>query len=301
MDRPLTGFAFALVLALLGGCGGGGDDDSPDASWIRIDSPQQDQTIYASSVLVKGNASTSTPQQPTTVYWTNSAGGSGILAENALCVGIWPFGTDCLIAFEGQVPLAVGLNTITVRLDEGASNSVTVTRPLLASISGKVLMDTGEYVNAVTVTLSGDGSPSLRVDGEYVFDWLSIGDYTITPSLPLPQSASCLRFSPTSRDVRIITGDVAGLDFTAAQLAPCFKVHAFVMSGGTYGELVPVVLKDADGHEYRVTVAPATFWHVAAGTYTVTPQPPPFTTIEPPSAIVTVTGSDEIVYFELVR
>ena len=301
MNRLLTGFAFALMLGLLGGCGGGGDDVSPDTSWVRIDSPQQGQTIYASSVLVKGNASTSTPQQPTTIYWTNSAGGSGSLAENVFCVGMWPFGTDCVIAFEGQVPLAVGMNTITVRLDEGASAAVTVTRPLQASISGKVLMDMGDYVNAVTVTLSGDGSSSLRVDGEYTFGWVSVGDYTITPSLPPPQSTSCLGFSPPSRDVRIITGDVAGVDFTATQLAPCFRVQAFVMSGGTYGELVPVVLKDADGHEYRVTAAPASFWHIAPGTYTVTPEPPPFTTIQPSSAIVTVTGSDEIVYFELVR
>lgn len=251
-------------------------------------------------MLVKGNASTGSPTDPSTVYWESSAGGSGVLPSSVSCFGVWPFGTDCLIAFEGQVPLAVGTNTITVRLEDGASDSVTVTRPLLASISGKVLMDTGAYVPAVTVSLSGGIALSARVDGEYAFDWLPVGDYVVAPSLPAPQSASCLDFSPASRDVRILTGDVAGLDFIATPASPCFRVDAFVTLGGTQAEPVPVVLTDAGGNAYRVSTAPASFWHIAPGTYTLTPEPPPSMTVQPSSAVVTVTGSNETVYFQIL-
>lgn len=291
-----------LVAAGLAACGGGGGDDvSEEASWVRIDAPLDGETIHASSVLVKGNASTSSPDAPSTVYWDSSAGGSGTLPSSVSCFGVWPFGSDCLIAFEGTVPLAVGTNTITVRLAEGASDSVTVERPLLASISGKVLTDTGAYVPAVTVTLSGGVALSARVDGEYRFDWLSVGDYTITPSLPPPQSASCLAFSPPSRSVRIDTGDVTGVDFVAAPAEPCYKVTALL----TGGDPVPVVmvLQDSAGNAYRATTSPssADFWHIAPGTYTLTAEPPSFVTVQPSSAVVTVTGADETVYFQLVQ
>ena len=258
--RFLAGFlrwvAAVLFAAGLAACGGGGGDEvSEDASWVRIDAPLNGETVYASSVLVKGNASTSSPDAPSTVYWENSAGGSGTLPSSVSCFGVWPFGTDCLIAFEGTVPLAVGTNTITVRLAEGASDSVTVVRPLQASISGKVLTDTGAYVPAVTVSLSGGVALSAMVDGEYRFDWLTVGDYTIAPSLPPPQSASCLAFSPPSRSVRIDTGDVAGVDFVATPAAPCFTVTALL----TGGDPVPVVmvLKDSAGNAYRVRTSPS--------------------------------------------
>jgi len=295
-----------FLVVLLASCGGGGDEGDPDeAAWVRIDAPAEGGIVEAESVLVKGNASTRLPTDPSTVHWESSAGGAGVLPSSVSCFGFWPFGTDCLIAFEGQVPLAVGANTITVRLEDGASDSVTVTRPLRASISGKVLTDAGAFAPAVTLNLSGAVASSVRVFGEYRFDWLTVGDYAITPSLPPPQSASCLNFLPPSRDVGIDTGDVTGVDFVATPAAPCFKVSAYIDSGGPIGDPVPVVvvLQDSAGNEYSETTSPsvADFWHIAPGIYTLTPKPPSFVTVQPSSAVVTVTGSDEIVYFQLAR
>lgn len=291
----------AFFVALLASCGGGEDAAPDEAAWVRIDAPAEGDTVEAESVQVQGNASTRSPSDPSTVHWESSAGGAGVLPSSVSCFGFWPFGTDCLIAFEGPVPLAVGANMITIRLEDGTSDSVTVTRPLRASVSGKVLTDSGAYAPAVTVNLTGAVASSASVFGEYRFDWLTVGDYTITPSLPPPQSASCLSFSPSSRDVRIDTGDVDGVDFVATPAAPCFKVSALL----TGGDAVPVVmtLQNSAGDAYRVTTSPsvADFWHIAPGTYTLTPEPPPFVTIQPSSAEVTVIDREETVYFQLAQ
>jgi len=106
-----------------------------------------------------------------------------------------------------------------------------------------------------------------------------------------------LRFSPDSIEFGVVTDDdKQGLNFTAVELAPCFRISAstnpdFAQSG------IEVTLTDADGTEYIVYSGISgnyDFWRLAPGTYTTTPSDGSFgcATFMPATVTVTITDSD---------
>jgi len=285
---------FLGALTVLGSCGGSVafDSSSPSPTWVRIDLPTAGEATGESTVLVKGNAALNVAGP---ITWTTSNGTSGQVTQQTICI------LACVTAFEATVPLALGVNVITVSLSDGTSASVTVSRYPLVKAEGKVVMATGAYVPDVTVTLSGSSSATTRTYGVFSFSNLREGSYSVTPSLELapPQSTECLSFSPSSRNFTVTASssqDFSGLDFVASPLMPCYSVSGSIFKT-TFPDIVgqpdtKVILKNASGSEYVVYSASDgyfTFLYLPPGTYTVTPLGAIF---DPPVSIVTVTNAD---------
>jgi hypothetical protein len=87
--------------------------------------------------------------------------------------------------------------------------TVTVATSKTYSISGKV---NGAVLAGVKVTLSSDGSASRTTDssGNYSFDNVANGSYTVTPSL------SGYAFTPGNISITISNANITGQNFTAS-------------------------------------------------------------------------------------
>jgi N-acetylneuraminic acid mutarotase len=122
---PLLG---SLTLLSACGGGGGGDDESlrPNNGWVAIEEPKQASSLFPittadESVLVAGTTFTSTVQ----MTWSNDRGGGGPLSHGgSTCTFFGLINSACdhrwLIS---SVPLAVGVNTITVKAWDASGNS----------------------------------------------------------------------------------------------------------------------------------------------------------------------------------
>lgn len=293
VSRSVMLCLFLVASVLLGSCGGNvSDGGEPSPTWVRIDQPTDGDATGESTVLVKGNAAVNRVDP---ITWTTSNGTSGQVTQQTICI------LACLTAFEATVPLALGTNVITIRLSDGASASVTVSRYPLVKALGKVVMATGAYVPDVTVSLSGSSSATTRTYGEFSFSNLREGSYSVAPSLVLapPQSTECLSFSPSSRNFTVTASsseDIRGLDFVASQLMPCYRVSGVILES-TFPDIVgrpdtKVVLKNGSGNEYVVYSGSGGYYafiYLPPGTYTVTPIG---ATFDPPVSTVTVTNAD---------
>ena len=102
--------------------------------------------------------------------------------------------------------------TYTVTAADASTQDYTVTVIVASSatysISGKV---TGAVLSGVKITLSGDDSASTTTDssGNYSFDNVANGSYTITPSL------SGFAFTPGNVNITISNKNITGQNFTA--------------------------------------------------------------------------------------
>jgi hypothetical protein len=138
------------------------------------------------------------------------------------------------------------------------------------SISGTV---TGDVLEGVTMTLSGDVSETTMTDssGNYIFSRVSNGTYEVTPS------KSGYFFTPTSRTVTVNGADVTGQNFTSTVISQGYSISGKVslklkdgktpLSGVTLtlsGVETGVALTGADGSY--------SFSGLSKGTYTITPS-----------------------------
>jgi hypothetical protein len=270
-------------------CGGGGGGDT--SAWIRIDAPTDGSSTGREVVTVSGNSA-----QDGTIYWYNN-GASGVLPHQTICI------VACITAFQGDVPLFLGGNTITVQVGN-VSDSVTITRFPQVVAAGEVVMETtGERVSGATITLSGDRDSVTQTDavGSYFFEFLRDGHYRLSASLQPPQFTGCLGFSPDSIEFDVVTDDdIQGLNFAAVQLAPCFRISGRITASTNpdFGQPgIKLTLTDADGIEYIVYSGVSgeyDFWHLAPGTYSVTPSDCFLgcATFIPATVTVTITDSD---------
>ena len=286
-------FIILIVLSLTG-CflDDGGEYES--RAWVRIDSPIDGFSTGEEYVTVEGNAALGEASYaPEAIYWYNN-GASGVLPHQTTCI------LGCLAAFQGDVPLFIGTNTISVQLDNG-SDTVTGTRYPQVVAQGRVMMDTTGYgVPGVTITLSGDrDSTIVTEDGMYLFSDLRDGRYSVHASLIPPQSTDCLSFTPDKYDFEVITDqDIFDLDFTASQLMPCYFISGEVTASTDPDANIPefrMTLTDSDNNEYIVYPnrfrRDYVFWHLAPGTYTVTPSDDVGGIYIPESSTVTITDS----------
>jgi hypothetical protein len=115
-----------------------------------------------------------------------------------------------------------------------------------------------------TVSLSGAETLSTTADssGNYSFDGVVTGSYTVTPSL------ANVTFSPVSRNVTVGTGSVSGINFTATVTNP-LSISGTVTNGGgatltLSGTATATTTADASGNY--------TFSGLLGGNYTITPQ-----------------------------
>ncbi|OIR04814.1 hypothetical protein GALL_132000 [mine drainage metagenome] len=306
----------ACVIALLlggTGCGGGGSSDEVNGGPpISINDPVNGFTTTETSINVTGFVNRPDGSFPTgTVYWTNgsSAGSSpvtcGFLCCLIICVGSW----------QATVPLTVGSNTITAMF-ESASTSVTGTRIPVFAVSGKAYMQgTSAALTSPDVMVSRTDPASstlygayLDASGNYIFNGLLAGSYTINPYLPLPGSSTCLTFTPASRMVSVSTTDITGQDFAATTASPCYSIQGQVTYNSVGVSSVSVYIQDASGQSTYRTTDPSgvyQFNYLAPSIYTIAPLFCTFSgciTFSPASLTVvivntSVTGQDFVMQY----
>lgn len=132
-------------------------------------------------------------------------------------------------------------------------------------LSGLILDDEGDPISGVTVTLSGDADSSVvtGVDGAFLFEDLSKGDYTVTPS------RASFVFTPASRSVTQLAEDTALDSFEGVG-------SIYIISGTITGDEVEnvTVTLSGDDNDEVITGADGTysFSGLADGDYTVTPS-----------------------------
>ena len=284
-------FTLLIVLSLIG-CLGGGSSESETAAWVRIDSPVDGFSTGNEHAMVEGNAAMRDGSYPDSVYWINN-GASGSLPQSTICL------IGCLTAFQGEVPLFPGENTISVHLVDGL-DSVTVTRYPQVVVSGSITKDTGGLVPGVTITLSGDRDSMITFEtGEYYFSNLRDGSYNVSASLLPAQSSDCLSFTPDHHAFEVINfDDISGLDFTASQLTPCYEISGHI-SASTNPDAnlsgVRMTLKDIDNNLYVVysnVNGNYYFRHLGSGTYAITPSDSYGGIYIPNTSTITVTEND---------
>jgi len=281
---------FITVLTQLSGCFGDSDEVTESSAWVRIDSPADGFSTGSETVIIEGDAAMRDGSYPEPVYYVNN-GVSGSLPQSTICI------LACITAFKGEVQLFPGENNITVYLVDG-SDTVTVTRYPQVVAHGRVEMDTIGSVPYVTLTLSGDRDSFTRTDtsGEYFFSYLTTGNYSVAAALVPPQSSDCLKFTPDTLDFEVANyDDISGLDFIATQVSPCFQVSGHISANTNPDASISDVrmsLKDIDDNEYVIYTDASgnySFWHLAPGTYSVTPGDG---TYIPETSTVTITDSD---------
>jgi parallel beta-helix repeat protein len=121
----------------------------------------------------------------------------------------------------------------------------------------------------VTVTLGGSASLTATTDnnGNYTFNNLPIGNYTVTPS------KTGFSFSPASLSETISTSNLTSANFSAGSAAPqTFSISGTVSPSANSAGAV-VVLSGAASATTTVNSAGAySFSGLASGSYTVTPS-----------------------------
>jgi len=154
------------------------------------------------------------------------------------------------------------------------------------SISGTI--SSAANGNGATVILSGSANVTTTADssGNYNFNGLTSGTYTVTPS------KSGFTFGPTSLGTTITTANVTGMNFTASPVAtPTYGISGTISSAAN-GSGATVTLSGAAS---ATTTADGSgnysFSGLKSGTYTVTPSKSGFT-FSPSSLGATITTTN---------
>ncbi|HVN72258.1 MAG TPA: carboxypeptidase regulatory-like domain-containing protein [Desulfomonilia bacterium] len=124
------------------------------------------------------------------------------------------------------------------------------------NISGTVTADNGAALYRVTMTLSGTSSGTVLTDanGDYAFDGLADGNYTVTPSL------SGYILNPINKILYVSGSDATGINFTADKNpTPTYNLSGTVTQSGTGLPGVTITL---------VGTSPATVFTDEGGRYT---------------------------------
>ncbi len=154
------------------------------------------------------------------------------------------------------------------------------------NISGVVTDSEGNGLEGVAVELSGDASLMVTtdVDGNYTFEDVDRGSYTVTPSL------DGYAFDPGSRDLSLSMKDAGSVDFTATLLPRTVSGFIAVPDGsGVNG--VTVELSGDTTYSAVTTAGNFVFNEVVQGDYTLRPVVDNHI-IEPLSQEVSVDKSD---------
>lgn len=153
----------------------------------------------------------------------SSSGGTPMVSWTLINSTVLPAGLTMSTA--GQIsgtPTASGTTTFTVQATDSGTPAQTATQTLSititasgcpCSIGGNI---SGSGGNTATVTLSGTASATVTADtsGNYIFNGLANGTYTVTPS------KSGFIFNPTSQGITIAGASKTGVNFgSTAQLA----------------------------------------------------------------------------------
>lgn len=135
------------------------------------------------------------------------------------------------------------------------------------SISG--IMD-GDVQKGVTITLSGAGSSSTTTDtsGNYIFEGIAGGSYTVTSTL------TGYTFTPTSQTVMIAGANASAINFTSTiNTGSLSSISGTVMLSG--GKVIHGVTMTLNGSNSGTVSADVngnyTFSGLATGNYIVTP------------------------------
>jgi N-acetylneuraminic acid mutarotase len=172
---PSILLAIALTLTA---CAPGGDDSPPienvgnvNAGWVTIDQPTSASTAAtdSSSILMSGEAfispnrfkcCTGSAEDDTrvTVTWTNATNGQRGSTNQRIFGGCgigFPFGLICQHLWDAWVPLAIGVNNITITASDQDGNvgrkSLTVTR--LPDVTSPAVNSTTPSASAVGTSL----------------------------------------------------------------------------------------------------------------------------------------------------
>ncbi|MCL5024018.1 MAG: carboxypeptidase regulatory-like domain-containing protein [Nitrospirae bacterium] len=157
------------------------------------------------------------------------------------------------------------------------------------SISGSVTVSGGGALAGVTMTLSGAASGTTTSDssGNYTFNGLPNGSYTVTPAL------AGYTFVPTARSVTVNWANVANQNF----LGTAGGSSAFIISGtvSSNGSPLSGVIVNMSGSLIKSTSTNSSgdyqFGGLRNGTYRLTPNKTGYT-FTPATRSVTVSGGD---------
>ncbi len=177
-------------------------------------------------------------------------------------------------------------STQTVRGGDITAINFTATSIPTLRISGTVT-SAGSALPGVSMMLSGAGSAAATTDasGNYIFDGVENGNYTITPS------STGFDFSPAGSAQTVSGADKTAVNFTATPVST-FSIFGTVTSGGSGLSDVAMILSGA-GAATATTGANGNyiFSGLANGSYTITPNKTGFT-FSPTSSSQTVSGGN---------
>jgi len=142
------------------------------------------------------------------------------------------------------------------------------TPPPVYSISGYVKNGSGVGISGVLVSVSGDTSKTYTTgsDGYYVFNGLSGGNYTVTPS------KTGYSFSPVNLSYNPLNADQTNQNFTGTPLATYYIKGYVKKSGGLGLSGVTVTLSGDASRTYTTGInGYYQFTGLYQGNYTVTP------------------------------
>jgi len=154
------------------------------------------------------------------------------------------------------------------------------------SISGTINPPSGG--GGATVTLSGAGRAVTTADasGNYTFNTVPNGVYTVTPS------KTGYTFSPSSQSVTVSGANLAGISFTAQAVQTTWSISGTITPSSGGGATVML-----SGAGSAATTADASgnyiFTGLPNGSYTVTPSQASYS-FNPQSQSVTINGSNLI-------
>lgn len=124
------------------------------------------------------------------------------------------------------------------------------------TVRGTITAETvGDAVGGVTITL-GERTTQSDVGGQYSFDTVEAGAYTVTPSMP------GRTFAPISRSVIVQAEEVRGVDFQLQARTANDSIHMVLIPAGTYmrgADSAYLKLLEASVPKHRVTLT-RSFW-----------------------------------------
>jgi plastocyanin len=154
------------------------------------------------------------------------------------------------------------------------------------SISGQVSAG-GSGLPGVTMMLSGAAISTVTTDtsGNYTFNGLGNGNYTITPS------KTGFIFNPTNDAQTIKSVNITAFNFTATAF-PTFSISGTVTSGGSGLSDVTMMLNGADSDTVTTDASGNyTFSGLGNGNYAITPSKTGFA-FSPTSSSQTLSGTN---------
>jgi len=169
-----------------------------------------------------------------------------------------------------------GANVSNIHFQSTASTTPTY------SISGTV---SGGVKQNVTITLSGkaSGTTTTNIDGNYSFNGLQNGDYTVTPSHPQ------YTFTPTNRSITLNGANSTGNDMTATSIPVATYSISGKITGATLANVTVRLTGAATKSETTDINGNYIFTNCLNGSYTVAPIKDGFT-FSPSSRAVVVQG-----------